>query len=268
MNNPGSFFVKAVSVLALVGISLGAWADSPLMGIVVMHGKGGSPTKHVDGLASELKAKGFLVANLEMPWSGRREYDVDVGRAEAEVESALAEMRKQGANKLFVAGHSQGGAFALHFAGKHMLDGVIAIAPGGNVANNLYREKLGEAVATARQLVAAGKGDEKARFEDYEGSKGTFPVMTTAATYLSWFDPEGAMNMQRAARAANPQTPILWIVAQRDYPGLRKVNIPMFSTLPANPKTRLFEPNSDHLGAPAASSEEIAGWVVAIANPQ
>jgi predicted N-acetyltransferase YhbS len=35
-----------------------------------MHGKGGSPTKYVSDLASSLKDEGYLVANLEMPWSG------------------------------------------------------------------------------------------------------------------------------------------------------------------------------------------------------
>jgi predicted esterase len=86
-----------------------------------MHGKGGSPTKYVSELASSLEGKGYLVANLEMAWSGRRNYDVSVSAAEKEVELALASLRSKGAQELFVAGHSQGGMFALHFGGNNRL---------------------------------------------------------------------------------------------------------------------------------------------------
>ena len=80
--------------------------NAPAIGIVVMHGKGGRPDRHVKLLAEALERKGWLVANLEMPWSGRREYDVDVAAAEKEVTAALDGMRAKGAKKLFVAGHS------------------------------------------------------------------------------------------------------------------------------------------------------------------
>ena len=73
--------------------------NAPAIGIVVMHGKGGRPDRHVKLLAEELERKGWLVANLEMPWSGRREYDVDVAAAEKEVTAALDGMRAKGVKK-------------------------------------------------------------------------------------------------------------------------------------------------------------------------
>ncbi len=243
-----------------------ALAEPPLIGIVVMHGKGGSPTKFVSGLASALADKGYLVANLEMPWSGRRDYDVSVSRAEEEVESTLAALRSKGAQKLFVAGHSQGGAFAVYFAGKHSIDGVIAIAPGGDTGSPIAREKLGESVARARQAVAEGKGEEKLRLLDYEGSRGTYPVVVAPAVYLTWFDPEGAMNLARTALALNAQTPVLWLVAKNDYPGLRRANIPLYGRIPANPLNAFYEPNSSHLEAPSASLDEIVRWTREVAN--
>lgn len=256
----------ANSALALVLCILASFvpanvmADAQKIGIVVMHGKGGSPNKHVSNLATALEGSGYLVANLEMPWSGKREYDANVGAAEEQVKTALSSLRSKGAQTVFVAGHSQGGAFALHIAGTQAVDGIICIAPGGSVASDVFSEKLGNSVALAKRLVAEGKGNEKTKFEDYEGKKGTYPVVTTPAVYLTWFNPDGAMNMTRAARAANPQIPILWIVAKSDYPGLRKTNIPMFDSLPKNKYTRLYEPNSDHLGAPSASLDEIVRW--------
>ena len=258
--------------LLLLGVLLPRAAFSETgagnIGIVVMHGKGGAPTKFVADLASALEGQGFLVANLEMPWSGRRDYDVDVAAAEAEVESALSALRAKGAQKVFVAGHSQGGLFALYFGDKHVVDGIIAIAPGGNVASKLYQDKLGEFVARARQRIADGKGQEKTQFADYEGSRGTYPIVTTPAAYLSWFDPAGAMNQTAAVRGMNPAVPVLFIAPTHDYPGLLKVKQEMFDALPKNPHTKLYEPDSNHLNAPTASIKAIVEWTMGLAKAQ
>ena len=245
-----------------------SFAETPPsgIGIVIMHGKGGSPTKFVADLASALEGKGYLVANLEMPWSGRRHYDAGVSAAEKEVETALDTLRGKGAKKLFVAGHSQGGLFALYFGTRHVVDGIIAIAPGGNVDSIIFREKVGESVEHARKLVAEGKGDEKTKFMDFEGSRGTYPIVCTAADYLSWFDPAGAMNEKTAVKKMNPKVPVLFIAPKGDYPGLRKVKQSMFDSLPSNPLTKLYEPDSNHLGAPTASIEEIVRWTTEVAN--
>jgi pimeloyl-ACP methyl ester carboxylesterase len=254
----------AAAALTLAGAALtqAAAAEAPpRIGVVVMHGKGGSPAGHVAFLAAALERQGYLVANLEMPWSERRSYDVSVADAATEVESALARLRSSGAARVFVAGHSQGGLFALYFGGQHPVDGIIAIAPGGNVASPSYRERLGQSIAEARQLVADGKGNVAARFFDFEGSKGTYPITCTAANYLSWFDPEGAMNESLAVRNMNPQVPVLFIGPKNDYPPLIKVKASMFAALPHPPLTTLYEPDSGHLDAPTAAVEEIERWI-------
>ena len=175
-----------IALTAFLMLSLGwpAMAETgPLrIGIVLMHGKGGSPTRLVADLAAVLEGQGFLVANPEMPRSGRRNYDVDVGAAEREVEAALQGLREKGAQKLFVAGHSQGGVFALYFGTRHLPDGVIAIAPGGNVGNSLFLDKLGETVELARQLVAEGKAMKNPTGR-LRGAKGNFRWFTTPAIY-------------------------------------------------------------------------------------
>lgn len=266
-----TFITLALAIVAACGsFSSTAQTPSPGIGIVIMHGKGGSPTKHVSDLASSLEGKGYLVANLEMPWSGRRDYDVNVSAAVKEVESALDTLRSKGARKLFVAGHSQGGLFALYFGGKQSVDGIIAIAPGGNVSSPTYREKLGESVDLARKLIAEGKVDKKTRFSDYEGTKGTYTIVTTPSAYFNWFDPDGAMNQTTAVKSMNPQVPILFIVPTGDYPGLLRVKDRFFSLLPKNPLSKLYEPDSSHLNAPSASRNEIMRWITEVgsrANP-
>lgn len=257
--------ILAAAIIAFAQTSI-AQAPSSAIGVVIMHGKGGSPARFVSGLASSLEQKGFLVANLEMPWSRSREYDAGVDAAEKQVDAALDALRAKGAGKVFVAGHSQGGLFAIHYGGKHPVDGIIAIAPGGNVANAIYRKELGQSVEQARKLVAEGKGNEKTRFSDYEGSKGTYPVTATPAAYLTWFDPEGAMNQVKASKAMNPQVPVLFIAPKNDYPGLVRIKQMMFDALPRNPLTRMYEPDSSHLDAPSASRDEIVRWTVEVAG--
>jgi pimeloyl-ACP methyl ester carboxylesterase len=219
----------------------------------------------VNSLASALEAKGVAVANIEMPWSGRRDYDVGVKQAEQEVLASLQNLRDKGAKKLFVAGHSQGGIFALHFGAQHAVDGVVAIAPGGNVGGSVFQEQLREPLARARQLVAEGKGTEKARLADFEGSKGGYPVTTTPVNYLEWFEADGAMNQVKSSRAMKPATPVLYVAPTRDYPGLQKVKQQMFSALPANPLTKLIEPSASHLEAPGAAAQEIFAWMQEVA---
>jgi pimeloyl-ACP methyl ester carboxylesterase len=235
------------------------------IGVVIMHGKGGSPTGLVDSLAEGLERRGYRVANLEMPWSGKREYDASVAAAEQEVSAAIDRLRGEGAARVFVAGHSQGGVFALHYAARHPLDGLIIIAPGGNVGTRFYQDKVGASVDRARGLVASGKGDERGEFADFEGAKGISTVHSTAAIYLTWFDPDGAMNQMNSTRALPASLPVLHVAPTGDYPALTRAKQTMFKALPANPLTRLYEPNADHRGAPAASLEEVARWTAEVA---
>ena len=54
-----------------------------------MHGKGGAPnSRPIAPFAAALERNGFLVANLDMPWSGARNYDVDVAAGERQVQEA------------------------------------------------------------------------------------------------------------------------------------------------------------------------------------
>lgn len=244
------------SALLVLPLSLAA-QDT---GIVIMHGKGGMPQGLVRPLAEGLQAQGWQVANLQMPWSRDRQYDVDVATAVKEVDAAVTAMRDKGAKRVFVAGHSQGGVFALHYATLRPLDGLIAIAPGGDVAHSLFLQQLGGAVRSARGMVNDGRGNERGEFLDYEGARGSWTVRTTATTYLSWFDPDGAMNQTRSLRAVLPATPVLLIVPTHDIPALRKIKDSNFRALPANPRSSLFEPETSHTGAPGASVAEILRW--------
>jgi pimeloyl-ACP methyl ester carboxylesterase len=261
-----SFLKAALVALAWAVAPVAVAAESEAMGIVVMHGKGGQPgAPHIRDFVEQLERRGFMVANLEMPWSRNRNYDVPVSRGEEEVTAAAADLRSKGAKKVFIAGHSQGGGFVLHYASKHSADGIIVLAPGGNVGGLVFERYVGDARARARKLVAEGKGNEAVELRDYEGKRGDYPVLSPPAAWLTWFEPEGAMNFPRAARSVDPKTPVLFVIPTDDYPALLKASPGVFRSLPKNPLTRLYEPSADHLGAPSASVEEITRWTREIA---
>lgn len=245
-------------------ISVQAGEPLPHVGVVVMHGKGSNPSNEIRTLASRLGREGFQVANLEMPWSGRRDYDVDLDTGVMEITRALDEMRGKGATRLFVAGHSQGGLFAVLYGGRHKVDGVIAIAPGGQVDQAGFLRALPEHVHKAGRMKAEGKGSEKARFADFEGKRGVTPLRTTAAIYLSWFDPSGAHTSKAFERVLDG-TPVLYVAPTRDYPALITMRDAYFYALPEHENSRLLEVNADHMGSVSAASGDIAAWIRTIA---
>jgi len=236
------------------------------MGIVIMHGKGGSPDRWVNELADELANRGYIVANLEMPWSGDRNYDADTDAADAQIDKAIADMRSKGAQKIFVAGHSQGGAFAIHYAATHTIDGLIPIVPGGNPDSDLFRSKLYKFVKKSKKLVKDGKGGEQTELKDFEGSRGFNTIYTTPKIYLTWFDADSAMNYAKSIRKISKTLPVLFVEATDDYPGLHKYNMGIYDDLPRNKLTRLYQPKTNHLGAPEASIDEIVKWTAEVAS--
>lgn len=265
MRKVRSGLLRVISIV-IFAFSVAAHADGPKMGIVVMHGKGGSPDRLVNGLADELAKRGYIVANLEMPWSGNRGYDVDTAAADTEIEKAIADMRTKGAKKVFVAGHSQGGAFAIHYAATHRVDGLITIVPGANPDSDFFRNKIYKFVKKAKKLVKAGKGDEKIEFKDFEGRRGLYSIITTPKNYLAWFSPDSAMNYEVAIKRIDKNLPVLFVESKGDYPGLRKYNLGLYDELPRNRLSRLYQPQGSHKKAPEASIEEIAAWTMEVAS--
>ena len=263
--------LKCVLAFAAVALTTALFAtpvsaqQAPTIGIVVMHGKGGGPGGLVKPLADGLEARGFRVANLQMPWSRDRKYDVDVAAAVSEVNAAVSDLRSKGAVKVFVAGHSQGAVFALHYATREKIDGLIIIAPGGDVASSFFRQQVGRSVSRAKDQIAAGKGGETGDYDESEGGK-NWTVRTTSAIYFSWFDPDGAMNQLKSSAALPKTLPVLHVAPTSDYPALLRTKQEMFSALPDHPLKRLHEPNSDHRNAPRDALDGITAWIGEIAG--
>ena len=176
----------------------------------------------------------------------------------AELEAPIARLTSRGARAIVVAGMSQGGAGALAFGARRpSLAGIIALAPNG-APERLVRifPQVAESVAKARAMVAAGNGDQRASFTDLN-NHGPFPVDTTAAIYLSFFDPTGLSNM--LDNVSRLREPLLWVAgtADRTQPGPGYA----FTRAPANPLNRHVTVSADHLGTPTAAREAALAWL-------
>lgn len=229
------------------------------LGVVLLHGKQGAPERLVAELSAQLRAAGFLVAVPEMPWSGRRGFGASYDVALDEIDAAVRELRAKGATRVAVAGHSLGGNAALAYAARFPgLDGIVCLAPAHAPEQPRTRERFAADVQQAREMVAAGRGQEKKRFHDVNMGQG-IEVDTTAQAYLSYNDPEGPAVMPKNAAALKTALPILWVVGARDP--LTRDRAYVFDLAPAHRLSRYVVLDADHKGTPTAAAGLVIEWL-------
>ena len=251
-------FVAAASIAVVASQSL---AIEPIpgdrIGLVLMHGKGGTTTL-VRSLGSELESAGILVETPLMPWSEDRIYDKGYEESMAEIDTHVARLKKAGAKRIVVAGHSIGANAALGYAARRDgLNGVILLAYGHVPGLPGFARKLSASVAEARAMIEAGKGEETATFADSGGRNDT--AFSTANDLLSWFDPNGPATI--AANAPKAKPPVLCVDGSRDrWQRCGRI----MGQLPDNPKNREATVGANHQGVPAAAAEQIANWLQAL----
>lgn len=250
---------------ALIGLAcLGgqpAWAGD--VGVVLLHGKWGSPGKNVNVLASALQDAGYKVATPEMPWSGQRQYDKGVDEAMREIDSAVASLRQQGANRIFVAGHSLGAAAAVRFGGRSAVDGLIVLAPGHFPEGEKSRAANAEGVARARAMVAAGQAEDSASFLDQNTGDRSRTINMRARVLLDYQAPDGPMNFLNNAAAVRPGVPVLWVTGKNEAPGLRRLGQAAYEKLPRSPEPSFLEVDGGHEATPTQAIEPVLDWLKA-----
>lgn len=254
---------RALAALAVVSaLCLAVSAQNASLqgfGIVYLHGKGGWPGAFAGGILSSLEEEGALVATPEMPWSFKRKYGATYEQAMAEIDAVVAELKFKGVARIVVIGHSLGANAAIGYAARHPdLAAVVALAPGHLPEAEGLRSHTHDAIAQAKQLIAAGEGDVPRRFPDLAQG---IPLMATATpfVYLSMFDPDGPAVIPKNAVAMGP-VPLLWVVGTLD-PIARRGPDYAFKSAAKNPKSRYIEVFAGHLTTPLVARKQVVEWI-------
>lgn len=228
-----------------------------------MHGNNAPyPNDAVKYLSNMLADAGFIVMTPDMPYSADRQFDKTLQDTLFEIDDYVAELQRQGAGKIFVAGHSLGGSIAIYYGTRATVDGIIAIGPGFNPQSANYQSLLGDSVTRAEQMIAAGNGNEKADFIDYDSSftPASFTIYTTAIDYFSWFNPQCQVNVRQNTPLLIPGTPLMWVVGTQDSL-YSKYGDTVFNTAPSNPNNAYVVVDADHRQTPTVATPQIIQWL-------
>ena len=254
-----SLSIRVLVLIAALFPAVAA-AQTPAVGVVLMHGKWGTPDKGIAPVELELKGAGFAVVSREMPWSDRRAYDAGWDEAMLQIEGEVAGLRAAGARKIVIGGHSMGANVALGYAARHAdVDGVLVLAPGHTPERFAGNRQMAESLARARALVAAGQNGSYANFTDTNQGR-TREVSAHPSVYLSYFDPDGAAVMPRNAAKLSPNTAVFWVVGTKDRMFAAGTGY-AFDRAPANPHSLYRTVDADHFGTPAAARRIVVDWV-------
>jgi pimeloyl-ACP methyl ester carboxylesterase len=248
-----------VSIFAATSVPSRAGSD---IGIVVLHGKQGTGggDRTTAPFLQALRGAGYTTQAPTMCWSRSRMYDATWPDCVREIDTAVAALRAAGARRIVVAGMSQGGNAAITYGAQHPeLAGVIALAPAGQPKQLVNAPGVGQSIATARQMVAAGQGGQRTSFTDANNGK-TFSVTTTPAIYLSIVEPGGPADFPLVL----PQLrePIIWVAGTED-PTQRNAAA-LFAQLPANRLNRFVQVSSAHLQTPAVGAGAVLEWLATL----
>jgi esterase/lipase len=227
------------------------------IGVVLMHGKWGAPQSMLP-LAGDLGSRGYLVSNVEMPWSGRRLYDVDYPAALKEIEQQVQDLRAKGAKRIIVAGQSMGANAAVAYASSgFVLDALVILSPGHFPELGMGK-RLQRSVEKAVSMVAANRGNELDIFEDINQGKQRSLKMT-AATYVSYFDPDGLSAMTKNIRKIPQPVPVFMAIGKTD-PFFSESKA-MFDSAPAHAASRYVALDTDHFSMPKVVGAELIKWL-------
>ena len=249
--------MRALCLLALIATPVSS-ASLQGLGVVFLHGKGVWAGAFDGGIPAALEADGAVAVAPDMPWSISRMYGATYEEAMREIDAAVAGLKRKGATRIVIIGHSLGANAAIGYAARrHGVAAVVALSPGHLPETAEMRTRTADAIMRARALVAAGEKSRRVwpdRIQD-------IPTLAIAspAVYLSMFDPDGPAVIPKNAAALHG-VPLLWVVGRSD-PIFARGREYAFLRAPGNPRSRYIEVSAGHLAAPSVARSQVVDWL-------
>ncbi len=262
-------FKNKLSVLFIFASFLffnASYAATPSeVGIIVLHGKGGSPNFPVlQKFESKMLDKGYAVVIPRFPWGGKKgkaDYSGNLKDAFEIISSEITKLKQDGRKIIVLAGHSMGTPGAVAYAINHTdVDALIGMAPGHFVGSNFHNDFTSFEVNKAKQMVADGQGNETLNIEDYNSGNRRFKMTVKAEDYLSFFDPNGPMNLGVNLEKIGT-TPFLWVAPNGDPVTQKGQAKEYFSKAPSNEKSKFVKIEAEHKNAPIKGVKVIHQWI-------
>jgi pimeloyl-ACP methyl ester carboxylesterase len=186
-----------------------------------------------------------------MCWAQSRRYDKSAPACMEDVDKAIGRLKAEGYERIVVAGHSQGGIFAIYYAANRKgLAGVIAFAPSGPPVG---MDNNNVTVAYAHRLVKEGRGDLVTNM----GGGGINEIFATPNDYLTWTSIESPLyDLELLPKLT---APILWVAGTQD-PGQRTAP-ERYKYAAANPLNAFVSVEADHFATPDAAVGDMIRWL-------
>ena len=242
-------------------------------GVVLLHGKGalsvdvkapgGYGNTGFEVLRKKIEQAGFRAVLPELPWSTSREYDRTYRESLDEIGVAVSALKQQGARRIVLVGHSMGGNAAVGYAGLRAgVAGVVVLSPGHVPDVPGFAKIVEPSVAKARQMMAAGQGDQITTFRDVVpwGEKNG-DLLTTPRHFISYFDPKGEAVMPKNVIRFAKDVALLWIIGAQDEEGTSLGKGYAFDKAPANPLNRYIVVPGGHVDVPTNGADYVVGWL-------
>jgi pimeloyl-ACP methyl ester carboxylesterase len=255
------FCRMAATLFLLASLSLSSLstpATASDIGVVVLHGKqGGAGDRPTIAFVRALIGAGYAIQAPVMCWASTRIYDAPLPECLKGVDAAVAALRAGGARRIVVAGQSLGGEAAFLYATTHPdLAGVIAFAPAGQPEGMNRNPLVAQSVAEAKQMVAAGQGDQRHSFTDTNNGQ-NFTAVTTPAIFLSFMELGGPADFP--LKLSEVHVPVIWVAGSMDHS--QDAAPTLFARLPANPLNKFVQVTATHLDTPNAGTDAALDWL-------
>jgi len=248
--------MRLVFILLSYCFSLYAF-EAQHTGVLLMHGKGGTPSKTWVNFQKAFEQEGFTVIAKEMPWSQNRYIDKTYEDSLDEVKESIKELQEKGLKHIVLIGHSMGANVAIAYGSLYPLDALVALAPGHNP--NRMASYFKPSLDVAKSMMDEGKGASVASFADTNVGK-QFMKEMRADIYYSFFSPEGLSAMEIRAKYIPSTLPVLYIAGRQD-PLSEKNGTRTFDAMPKTSKSRYTIVDANHFGVVNTSTEEVINWL-------
>jgi pimeloyl-ACP methyl ester carboxylesterase len=261
----------------LAGLATPGQAQTPQqIGVVLLHGKLGQPMGFGRGgsagpgaqLIAQLSNAGYLVVEPEMCWSATRRFDRSYTDCFGDIDAAIAGLKARGATGFVVGGLSLGGNVAIGYGASHPgLLGIIGLSPADDPVRKARDPKVADSIATARDLIAQGKGDVTESFNDRNTGPGgsyAMTIETTPRIFLSFADENAPAHIPTSV--AKLTMPLLWVAGDRD-PTQQGGPAFAFDKAPPNPLNRYVVVSANHIGVPDAAAPAVLAWLAELRKP-